>query len=151
MNKSNKAFTLLGNDPLSIIVGSTYIDAGAIATDSIDGDITNKIVTTGTVNINAIGTYTINYSVKNSLGNQSLVTRTVNVIDNVLPVITFGTNGNSTWAKSRSTTVTKTYALSSSQTYRGSAGSKYNNYPDELIQGTYDSAIAISGNSKGFT
>jgi len=47
--------------------------------------------------------------------------------------------------------VTKTYALSSSQTYRGSAGSKYNNYPDELIQGTYDSAIVISGNSKGFT
>lgn len=64
-------------------MGSTYIDAGAIATDSIDGDITNKIVTTGTVNINAIGTYTINYSVKNSLGNQALVTRTVNVIDNV--------------------------------------------------------------------
>ena len=33
-----------------------HIDDGATATDSIDGDITNKIVTTGTVNINIVGT-----------------------------------------------------------------------------------------------
>ncbi len=36
--------TLLGEDPVTIEVGSTYTDAGATATDTYDGDITSSIV-----------------------------------------------------------------------------------------------------------
>ena len=100
--------TILGSNPATINVSSSYIDDGATATDSIDGDITNKIVTTGTVNINIVGAYTITYSVLNSIGKQTTVTREVNVVDNVPPVITFSPNGNTTYAKSRSTEVTVT-------------------------------------------
>lgn len=98
--------TILGNNPVNITVGSTYIDAGAIAIDDVDGDVTSKIVATGTVNINIPGTYYITYTVKDSANNEGIAVRIVNVIDNVPPTITFGTNGNSTYAKSRSTTVT---------------------------------------------
>jgi uncharacterized protein (TIGR02145 family) len=98
--------TLNGESTITINKGSTYIDAGAIAIDDVDGDVTSKIVATGTVNINIPGTYYITYTVKDSANNEGIAVRIVNVIDNVPPTITFGTNGNSTYAKSRSTTVT---------------------------------------------
>jgi prepilin-type N-terminal cleavage/methylation domain-containing protein len=98
--------TLNGSTPVNINVGSTYSDAGATAIDDIDGDVTSNIVVTGTVNPSVIGTYTITYTVKDSANNTATSTRTVNVIDNVVPTVAFGTNGNSTWAKSRSTTAT---------------------------------------------
>ena len=74
--------TLLGDNPVSIEVGTPYIDAGATATDNIDGDITDKITTTNSVNVNILGTYTVVYSVQDNAGNSATqVTRTVNVIE----------------------------------------------------------------------
>ena len=68
-------------------VNPTYIDAGAIATDKIDGDITGRIVTVNLVNQNNVGTYLVTYNVTDSEGNTAnTVTRVVNVV-NVLPVI----------------------------------------------------------------
>jgi prepilin-type N-terminal cleavage/methylation domain-containing protein len=98
--------TILGNNPTNINVNSTYVDAGATALDDVDGDVTSKIIATGTVNPSVVGSYTIAYTVKDSSNNTATETRTVNVIDNILPTVAFGTNGNSTYAKSRSTTVT---------------------------------------------
>ena len=98
--------TIKGDNPATIYIGTTYSDAGATALDDVDGDITNKIVITGTVNPNAVGTYTITYTVTDNAGNIATATRTINVVDTVAPTIAFGTNGNSTYAKSRSTTVT---------------------------------------------
>jgi S-ribosylhomocysteine lyase LuxS involved in autoinducer biosynthesis len=98
--------TLNGSNPTNINVNGTYVDAGATATDDVDGDVTSKIVVTGTVNPSVAGTYTITYTVKDNANNTATKTRTVNVIDNVIPTVAFGTNGSTTWAKSRSTTVT---------------------------------------------
>lgn len=99
--------TLIGNNPVTISVGSSYIDAGATAVDNIDGDITANIIVTGAVNANLAGTYSVVYNVKDSAGNSAkTVSRTIYVIDNIPPVVVFGTNGNSTYAKTRSTTVT---------------------------------------------
>jgi hypothetical protein len=66
---------------------SVYRDAGAIAVDSVDGDITSQIVTTGTVNTLVSGTYRITYNVTNSAGKSAIpVTRIVIVgDDSVLP------------------------------------------------------------------
>ncbi|MEH7074273.1 DUF5011 domain-containing protein [Neobacillus drentensis] len=59
---------------------------GVKATDSVDGDITASIRISGVVNVNAAGTYWLTYTVKNSSGKETSVTRKVMVYDNVKPV-----------------------------------------------------------------
>jgi hypothetical protein len=72
--------TLLGSASVSLTVGDTYTDAGATATDALDGDLTAKIVTTNPVNTAQVGTYTVTYNVNDSSGNAAApVTRTVTV------------------------------------------------------------------------
>ena len=81
--------TLLGEDPVTLEVGDTYIDAGATAIDNYDGDITSSIVTVNPVDTNAVGAYMLSYNVSDASGNAAVeVTRTVNVVDTTLPVIT---------------------------------------------------------------
>jgi hypothetical protein len=43
------------------------------------GDITNKIIKTGTVDTTIVGTYKIIYSVKDANGNEASLTRTIKV------------------------------------------------------------------------
>ena len=59
--------TLLGRDPTSLTIGSVgYFDAGAIAIDPEDGDITASIIVTNNVDVAVVGTYWVNYSVTDS-------------------------------------------------------------------------------------
>lgn len=69
--------TLNGAASISLKVGETYTELGAKATDNVDGDITAKIITTGTVNTSVAGTYTITYTVSDAAGNVATATRTV--------------------------------------------------------------------------
>lgn len=70
--------TRIGNASITITVGDNYIDAGATATDNKDGDITDDIVKTGSVDTNTVGTYIIKYNVKDAANNSATeVTRTV--------------------------------------------------------------------------
>lgn len=82
---------LNGDSTVTLQIGQSYSDAGATATDDVDGDITSKIKTTGTVETNKAGTYTISYDVTDVAGNAATtVTRTViveGVSDTVDPVI----------------------------------------------------------------
>ncbi len=80
--------TMLGSSPVTVEVGASYTDPGATAIDNIEGDITDTITTTSTVNTSSIGTYTITYTVSDSMGNISTAVRTVNVVDTTPPVIT---------------------------------------------------------------
>jgi hypothetical protein len=74
---------------VTIQVFSTYTDAGATATDNYDGNITARIVKTGSVNTSVLGTYTLTYNVSDSSGNAATaVVRTVKVVDTTKPVIT---------------------------------------------------------------
>ncbi|MDD4304461.1 MAG: GLUG motif-containing protein, partial [Patescibacteria group bacterium] len=45
-DNTSPVITILGSNPLSIYKGDSYYDEGATATDAVDGDITNDIVTT---------------------------------------------------------------------------------------------------------
>lgn len=74
---STPQITLNGSKEMKIIVGQTFTDPGATATDSKDGNLTDKIQKTGTVDTNTPGTYTIKYTVKNSSGKEATATRTV--------------------------------------------------------------------------
>jgi YD repeat-containing protein len=89
--------SLLGSASVSIEVGSTYADAGATASDSVDGDLTSSIVATGLpINTTAVGgPFTITYNVSDGEGNPAVeVTRTVNVVDTTIPVISLVGSAN---------------------------------------------------------
>ncbi|WP_445957033.1 immunoglobulin-like domain-containing protein [Yeosuana sp.] len=75
--------TLLGDTTINIMVGETFTDPGATATDDVDGDITANIVIAGdTVDENTAGTYIITYNVSDAAGNAATQrTRTVIVAE----------------------------------------------------------------------
>lgn len=88
--------TLTGSATVNVVQGNTYNDAGATATDNVDGNITADIVVGGSVDTNVVGAYQITYNVSDAAGNAAdEVTRTVNVTaETTPPVITL--NGAAT-------------------------------------------------------
>ena len=84
--------TLTGDEVVELFFGDSYTDAGASASDDIDGDLTASIVVGGdTVDTLTVGTYVVTYNVSDAAGNPAIeVTRTVNVtIDSIRSIITF--------------------------------------------------------------
>jgi len=74
--------TLRGEATVTVTKGESYTDAGAIASDDRDGDITSSIVINDPVDSNIVGTYTVTYNVSDTAGNAAdQVSRTVNVIE----------------------------------------------------------------------
>lgn len=69
--------TVLGINPLSLTLGTAYTEAGATCVDNKDPSCT--VVTSGTVNTDTAGTYTITYTGTDSSGNASSKTRVVTV------------------------------------------------------------------------
>jgi len=70
--------TLNGLSSITLTVGDSYIDAGATASDNMDESVT--VQSSGTVDANTAGTYTITYSAADSAGNNAIpVIRTVHV------------------------------------------------------------------------
>lgn len=61
--------TLLPPNPLTMTVGSPWVEPGFSAQDDVDGDITSKVAVTGTINTNAAGTYYVYYNVRDAAGN----------------------------------------------------------------------------------
>jgi len=68
---------LIGEARVNIPAGQEYVDPGATAVDDIDGDISDKIDVSGSVNSTVVGTQTITYSVSDRAGNVASATRTV--------------------------------------------------------------------------
>ena len=68
---------LVGSATPTLTVGDTWTDPGATANDAVDGDITSKIVTSGSVDTAVPGIYTITYSATNAAGNEANVSRAV--------------------------------------------------------------------------
>ena len=74
------AITLIGDASVTVNLNSTYTDAGATASDNIDGNITDNIVTVNPVDTSLDGSYTITYNVSDAAGNAATeVTITVTV------------------------------------------------------------------------
>lgn len=68
---------LFGDKTITIKVGDTYKEPGAVATDNVDGDITKKIKITGKVDTKKEGEYVIKYTVSDKAGNKATVERKV--------------------------------------------------------------------------
>ena len=75
--------TLNGEQTVGLAVGDNYTEAGASATDAVDGDV---VVTISGAIGTEIGTYTLIYSAVDTAGNSASVSRTI-VIDQA-PIIT---------------------------------------------------------------
>jgi len=84
------AFEMLGDETMVIPVGTSFNDPGVKATIK-DQDVSNRIVITGMVDANAVGLYTLIYSVTNDDGFTTSVKRTVIVED---PNITTDISGS---------------------------------------------------------
>ena len=85
------ALVLNGVSPTTVMKDSVFTDPGATAIDETDGDLTNSIVVTGTVDTSTIGDYTLTYTVSDLSTNESVISRLVKVVDGTdttPPVIT---------------------------------------------------------------
>lgn len=80
---------LIGESSVTVNIGETYTDAGASATDNVDGDLTASIIESGSVDTSNLGIYTLRYNVSDAAGNDAVeVTRSVSVQDAFAPVVT---------------------------------------------------------------
>lgn len=71
--------TLIGNNPLTVVLGATYTDPGSSVTDNVDSGLIATV--TGAVNTAVVGSYTLTYNASDAAGNAAVaVTRTVSVV-----------------------------------------------------------------------
>ena len=71
--------TLNGKSYTVVSLNGTYKEKGCKAIDAHDGDISDKVKSSGQVNTRVAGYYTVNYTVKDSFGNTSNISRKVQV------------------------------------------------------------------------
>jgi hypothetical protein len=81
---------LLGDNPLVLECAAEYVSPGVLAADTCDGDISANVdIDTTGLDTGNVGEYPVLYSVTDASGNVSAVlTRTVQVVDTTIPVIT---------------------------------------------------------------
>ena len=94
--------TLDGEKVVSLDVGSTYTEAGALATDDIDGEV--AVIISGSVDTATTGTYTVTYTATDSAGNTTTVERTITVGTTTTTTDTATESDTSTESESDTTT-----------------------------------------------
>jgi microcystin-dependent protein len=82
---SEPILTLTGDNPYEQTYGTTYTEPGYTILDSNGTNVSSSytVYTTGTVNVNTLGQYTLTYSASSLTS----VDRIVDVVDNIAPVI----------------------------------------------------------------
>ena len=76
----------INSGPLVLVeLGDSYTDTGATAIDDVDGVVT--VTSSGTVNTDVLGLYTITYTASDSSGNTATASKMVQVIDTTAPVL----------------------------------------------------------------
>ena len=78
-DRQGPTIELDGGDQMIIATGTSFTDSFT-ATDDVDGDITDQVEVSGTVNTDETGSYTLTYKVTDSSGNTTTMERTVKVV-----------------------------------------------------------------------
>jgi hypothetical protein len=82
VDTTKPVITLEGNATIRHRVWRSYLDPGARASDTLDGNLTSKISTTNPVDVSIPGSYEVSYSVSDAAGNAAtVVTRSVVVLN----------------------------------------------------------------------
>ena len=79
VDTTSPTITLSGGSNYTHYLGTSWVDPGYDAVDSVDGNLTANVSVSGSVNVNTTGTYTLVYSVADAAGNEANVTRSVSV------------------------------------------------------------------------
>ena len=79
--------TLQGSNPLTVECHASFTDPGAMALDACVGEV--AVTTSGSVDANTPGTYTLTYTADDGNGNTNSATRTVTVQDTTPPAIVY--------------------------------------------------------------
>ncbi|PAK52042.1 hypothetical protein CHH75_13515 [Paenibacillus sp. 7541] len=80
IDREKPVITLLGDASITIVQHTDFVDPGAVASDNMDGDVTDRIQVTGQVDSSKPGQYILQYSVTDRAGNEAEeVIRTVTV------------------------------------------------------------------------
>jgi hypothetical protein len=77
LDQTAPVITLVGDNPLTVMQNTTYLESGATAKD---GDSDVDVVITGLVDTSIVGVNTVTYTSTDNAGNTSNTTRTVNVL-----------------------------------------------------------------------
>jgi uncharacterized protein YjdB len=72
--------TLKGSASITVNLGNAFVEPGYTAIDDVDGDITDRVVISGSINTGVAGVYILTYTVYDDAGNVARATRTVNVV-----------------------------------------------------------------------
>lgn len=150
--------SLNGSTAVTVAFGADYIDAGATATDNVDGNLTAALQTTlpasyvsSTHRFLGSGTFTVTYSVSDAAGNVTTATRTITVTPPPDPAIAVvyppetHTNPNGTPAVSIINGPAKTDVNPLGSTYKG----KYFAQQISFGKTTYNILIPTSAQSTG--
>lgn len=76
-DEDSPSIELNGNSTIYLYVGSSYNEPGYTANDNCDGDITDKVTISGSVDTSNTGTYKVIYTVVDNSNNTTSVERTV--------------------------------------------------------------------------
>lgn len=73
--------TLEDSKDIFIVLGEEYVETNCVASDNIDGDITQNVIITGNEDFSRVGAYTVTYSITDSSDNTVTAQRNVYVYD----------------------------------------------------------------------
>ena len=96
VDTTKPAVTVTGSNPFNLIAHTTFTDPGATATDTCAGN--RSVTSSGTVDQDTVGTYTLTYFADDGNGNTNAATRVVNVQPLTLSVLRGGTNVTLNWS-----------------------------------------------------
>jgi hypothetical protein len=87
VDTTSPVITLLGSNPLTVECHAGFTDPGATAIDACVGTV--PVITSGSVDANTPGAYTLTFTADDGNGNTNSATRTVNVQDTTPPAIVY--------------------------------------------------------------
>ncbi len=82
------SLTLLGEAEITLECGDSFAEPGATASDNVDGDLSDAIISPGRVNPQVAGIYRLPYTVTDAAGNTTTKIRTVIMEDTQAPTLT---------------------------------------------------------------
>jgi len=91
IDREPPTITLMGDNLITISQGSVFQEPGYKAQDNADGDITERVQVTGSVDTSRAGEYSLTYTVKDNAGNNATASRIVRVLEGETPSSTGGT------------------------------------------------------------